>query len=87
MVRLHDSFKLGEHLCLVMEAMHMNLRTVLKTYGGTQGIAVKAVSVYGTEMTCCCCIGWWMGRGKKRRWMACLRFYQPVPLTELATSP
>lgn len=43
-VRLHDSFKLGEHLCLVMEAMGMNLRRLLKTYGGSQGIAVKAVS-------------------------------------------
>lgn len=49
-VKLHDSFKLGEHLCLVQEAMHMNLRTVLKKYGGTQGIAVKAVSAYRTEL-------------------------------------
>jgi hypothetical protein len=45
-VLLHDSFKLGEHLCLVMEAMHMNLRKALKTYGASQGIAIKAVCGY-----------------------------------------
>ncbi len=43
-IALHDSFKLGEHLCLVMEAMNMSLRRVLKVYGAGQGVAVKAVS-------------------------------------------
>ena len=43
-VCLYASFKLGEHVCLVMEAMAMNLRKVLQTYGAKQGIAVKAVS-------------------------------------------
>ena len=52
---LRDSFKLGEHVCLVMEAMAMNLRKVLQTYGARQGIAVKAVRT-------CVLVGWLVGR-------------------------
>ena len=49
-VRFLDDFRLGEHVCVVMEAMHMNLRKLLKTYGASQGLAVKAVLSYTQQV-------------------------------------
>jgi hypothetical protein len=43
-VRLVDDFRLGGQLGIAMEALHINLRKLLKSYGANQGIAVKAVS-------------------------------------------
>jgi serine/threonine-protein kinase PRP4 len=49
-IHLYEDFRLGEHLCLVMEAMHVNLRKLLKTYGANQGLAVKAVLNYTSQL-------------------------------------
>ncbi len=49
-IRFLDEFKLGEHLCVVMEAMHLNLRKLLKTYGATQGLSIKAVLSYTQQL-------------------------------------
>lgn len=73
-VCLFNSFKLGEHVCLVMEAMAMNLRKVLQTYGAKQGIAVKAVS----EPVDGC--GWLMKRSAPRT-----QTHPPTPPTHPPT--
>jgi len=44
-VRLHDHFVEREHLCLVFEAMDMNLRSLLKKYGKNVGLGLQAVRV------------------------------------------
>lgn len=43
-------FTFGSHLCLVFESMHMNLREVLKKYGGDRGISIQAVQLYTRQM-------------------------------------
>ncbi|EKU22813.1 hypothetical protein NGA_0462400, partial [Nannochloropsis gaditana CCMP526] len=49
-VRFHEEFRLGGHVCVVMEAMHLNLRKLLKTYGPSQGLAIKAVLSYAQQL-------------------------------------
>jgi serine/threonine-protein kinase PRP4 len=44
-VRLHDYFVEREHLCLVFEAMDMNLRSLLKKYGKNVGLGLLAVRI------------------------------------------
>ncbi|GJQ13515.1 hypothetical protein GpartN1_g5306.t1 [Galdieria partita] len=43
-------FNFGSHICLVFESMHMNLREVLKKYGGDRGISIKAVQLYTRQL-------------------------------------
>jgi len=43
-------FTFGSHLCLVFESMHMNLREVLKKYGGDRGISIQAVQLYTRQL-------------------------------------
>lgn len=50
-VRFHEEFRLGGHVCVVMEAMHLNLRKLLKTYGPSQGLAIKAVLSYAQQVS------------------------------------
>jgi serine/threonine-protein kinase PRP4 len=45
-VSLFASFEHRSHLCLVFEPMAMNLRQVLKKYGGGVGISMLAVRSY-----------------------------------------
>ena len=42
-LRLYGHFQHKSHLCLVSESLSMNLRELLKKYGGGNGINVKAV--------------------------------------------
>lgn len=48
-IRIITSFQHHNHLCLVFEAMHMNLREVLKKVGGI-GLSVSAVKVYSKQL-------------------------------------
>ena len=50
LVRLHRSFEHKNHLCLVFESLHMNLREVLKKFGKDVGINIKAVRVYAHQL-------------------------------------
>ncbi|EME28829.1 serine/threonine-protein kinase PRP4 [Galdieria sulphuraria] len=43
-------FNFGSHICLVFESMQMNLREVLKKYGGDRGISIKAVQLYTRQL-------------------------------------
>lgn len=45
-IRLFCSFMHKNHLCMVFEHMSMNLREVLKKYGRTHGLNIKAVQSY-----------------------------------------
>lgn len=49
-MRLHSSFEYRRHLCLVFEALHMNLREVLKKFGRNIGINLKAVRAYASQL-------------------------------------
>eukprot|EP00871_Galdieria_phlegrea_P005936 jgi/Galph1/82/GphlegSOOS_G4848.1 len=49
-IRYYRQFALGNHSCLVFESMHMNLREVLKKYGGDRGISIKAVQLYTRQL-------------------------------------
>ena len=49
-LRLFRSFYHRGHLCLVFEALHMNLREVLKKYGRDVGLHIKAVRSYSQQM-------------------------------------
>jgi len=39
-----DDFRYAGHLVLVMEAMHINLRRLVKTVTANEGVAIKGVS-------------------------------------------
>lgn len=43
-LRLFRHFQHKSHLCLVTESLNMNLRELLKKYGASVGLHVKAVS-------------------------------------------
>ncbi|KAJ1653535.1 U4/U6 small nuclear ribonucleoprotein prp4 [Dispira simplex] len=45
-VRLVRHFEYRNHLCLVFESLHMNLREVLKKYGRDVGLNLRAVRTY-----------------------------------------
>lgn len=49
-VRLLSHFFHRRHLCLVLEPLSMNLREVLKKYGGGCGLNVKAVRSYSQQL-------------------------------------
>ncbi|KAG0558376.1 hypothetical protein KC19_10G023100 [Ceratodon purpureus] len=49
-VRLLSSFEYRNHLCLVFESLHMNLREILKKYGRNVGINLTAVRAYAKQL-------------------------------------
>ena len=49
-IRMLDSFEYRSHLCLVFEAMDMNLRDLTKKYGRGIGLHISAVRTYATQM-------------------------------------
>ncbi|XP_069361410.1 serine/threonine-protein kinase PRP4 homolog isoform X1 [Maniola hyperantus] len=49
-VRLLTQFMHKGHLCLVFEAMHMDLRCVLKKYGKNHGFNAKALTSYSKQL-------------------------------------
>ncbi|KAF5794123.1 putative protein kinase CMGC-DYRK-PRP4 family [Helianthus annuus] len=49
-VRFLSSFKYRNHLCLVFESLHMNLREVLKKFGRNIGLKLTAVRAYGKQL-------------------------------------
>ncbi|CAM9001148.1 unnamed protein product [Rhodiola kirilowii] len=49
-VRFLSSFKYRNHLCLVFESLHMNLREVLKKFGRNIGLKLTAVRVYAKQL-------------------------------------
>jgi serine/threonine-protein kinase PRP4 len=49
-VRLLGSFEDRDHLCLVLEAMDLNLRQILKKYGNNQGINISAARIYAFKL-------------------------------------
>ncbi|CAK7326550.1 unnamed protein product [Dovyalis caffra] len=49
-VRFLSSFKYRNHLCLVFESLHMNLREVLKKFGRDIGLKLTAVRAYAKQL-------------------------------------
>ncbi|KAL4452050.1 hypothetical protein ABPG75_007712 [Micractinium tetrahymenae] len=49
-IRQLGSFEYRNHLCLVFEAMDMNLRELTKRYGRGIGLSINAVRVYAQQM-------------------------------------
>ncbi|GFP96609.1 serine/threonine-protein kinase prp4 homolog [Phtheirospermum japonicum] len=49
-VRFLSTFKYRNHLCLVFESLHMNLREVLKKYGRNVGLRLSAVRAYAKQL-------------------------------------
>ncbi|KAJ4974487.1 hypothetical protein NE237_007661 [Protea cynaroides] len=49
-VRFISSFKYRNHLCLVFETLHMNLREVLKKFGRNIGLNLAAVREYAKQL-------------------------------------
>ena len=49
-VKMLDSFEYRHHLCLVFEALDMNLRDLTKKYGRGIGLHISAVRAYATQM-------------------------------------
>eukprot|EP00898_Chlorokybus_atmophyticus_P005737 jgi/Chlat1/6164/Chrsp41S05711 len=49
-IRLLTHFEYRNHLCMVFEPMHMNLREVLKKFGRNIGININAVRSYSQQM-------------------------------------
>ncbi|XVF03418.1 hypothetical protein REPUB_Repub04eG0259600 [Reevesia pubescens] len=49
-VRFLLSFKYRNHLCLVFESLHMNLREVLKKFGRNIGLKLTAVRAYAKQL-------------------------------------
>ena len=49
-VRLLSSFEYRNHLCLVFESLHMNLREILKKFGRNIGIKLTAVRAYAQQL-------------------------------------
>lgn len=49
-MKLYDSFEERNHMCLVFEAMDMNLTEVIKMYGHKVGLNIKAVRSYAFKM-------------------------------------
>ncbi|XP_058184582.1 uncharacterized protein LOC131302031 isoform X1 [Rhododendron vialii] len=49
-VRFQSSFKYRNHLCLVFESLHMNLREVLKKFGRNIGLKLTAVRTYAKQL-------------------------------------
>ncbi|PWA95172.1 hypothetical protein CTI12_AA046940 [Artemisia annua] len=49
-VRFLSSFKYRNHLCLVFESLHMNLREVLKKFGRNIGLKLTGVRAYAKQL-------------------------------------
>ena len=49
-IRMLSSFEYKNHLCMVFESMHMNLRELLHRYGKIVGISMTAVKQYAKQM-------------------------------------
>ena len=49
-IRMLSSFEYKNHLCMVFESMHMNLRELLHRYGKIVGISMTAVRQYAKQM-------------------------------------
>ncbi|KAE9595747.1 putative protein kinase CMGC-DYRK-PRP4 family [Lupinus albus] len=49
-VRFLSCFKYRNHLCLVFESLHMNLREVLKKFGRNIGLKLTAVRTYAKQL-------------------------------------
>jgi serine/threonine-protein kinase PRP4 len=49
-VRFLSSFKYRNHLCLVFESLHLNLREVLKKFGRNIGLQLSAVRAYSKQL-------------------------------------
>ncbi|CAI9098589.1 OLC1v1035263C1 [Oldenlandia corymbosa var. corymbosa] len=49
-VRLLSSFNYRNHLCLVFESLHMDLRELLKKYGRNIGLKLTAVRAYARQL-------------------------------------
>ncbi|VYS45944.1 unnamed protein product [Arabidopsis thaliana] len=49
-VRFLSTFKYRNHLCLVFESLHLNLREIVKKYGRNIGIQLSGVRVYATQL-------------------------------------
>ncbi|KAK7310038.1 hypothetical protein RJT34_07236 [Clitoria ternatea] len=49
-VRFLSSFKYRNHLCLVFESLHMNLREILKKFGRNIGLRLTAVKAYAKQL-------------------------------------
>eukprot|EP00252_Welwitschia_mirabilis_P011909 TRINITY_DN2648_c0_g1_i1.p1 TRINITY_DN2648_c0_g1~~TRINITY_DN2648_c0_g1_i1.p1 ORF type:complete len:1047 (+),score=254.89 TRINITY_DN2648_c0_g1_i1:971-4111(+) len=49
-VKFISSFKYRNHLCLVFESLHMNLREVLKKFGRDVGLNLMAVRAYAKQL-------------------------------------
>ncbi|KAM0936997.1 putative protein kinase CMGC-DYRK-PRP4 family [Dioscorea sansibarensis] len=49
-VRFISNFKYRNHLCLVFESLHMNLREVLKKFGRNIGLKLTAVRAYAKQL-------------------------------------
>lgn len=49
-IRLRDSFEFNNHLCLVYDAMEMNLRETLQRFGRGIGLSIEGVSLYGRQL-------------------------------------
>jgi len=49
-VRYLSHFKYRNHLCIVFESLHMNLREVLKKFGRNIGLKLTAVRAYAKQL-------------------------------------
>ena len=49
-VRFIDSFEAKDHLCIVFESLHLNLRELMHQYGRNIGLNIDAVRVYGRRL-------------------------------------
>ncbi|KAI3944185.1 hypothetical protein MKW98_016415 [Papaver atlanticum] len=49
-VRILSTFKHRNHLCLVLESLHMNLREVLDSFGRNIGLNLTAVRTYAKQL-------------------------------------
>ena len=49
-IRFLGQFEHEDHLCMIFEAMHQNLRSALKQHGHRRGIQIDAVKVWARQM-------------------------------------
>ncbi|CAL5011884.1 unnamed protein product [Urochloa decumbens] len=49
-VRFISNFRYRNHLCLVLESLHMNLRELLKKFGRNIGLKLAAVRIYAKQI-------------------------------------
>ena len=49
-IRMHERFDHEDHLCMVFEAMHQNLRQAPRQHGHKRGIQIDAVRSYSRPL-------------------------------------